>query len=204
MTPPAVLDLDFVAAPRSTRLGRSVLVAGLVSASVGAGFSGEAWLARRAEQDALSNLSLEVPQRVARAPADPALVRAAAIVSRELQMPWGQLLLALESVPSRDIAVLAVEPAAVQHTLRITAEARHADAMMDYVAQLKKQSLTQVVLTSHQIQAQTPGTPIRFQVQARWGESVTGKQTAPVLAASVSPTTTAAIGSARAAGAEQP
>jgi len=181
-----------------------VLVAGLVCAVVGAGFAADAWLARQAEQDALSNLSFENPQRSARAPADPALVRAAAVVTRELQMPWGQLLLALERVPARDVAVLTIEPAAAQRTLRITADARHPDAMLDYLAQLKQQSLTQVVLTSHQIQAQTPGTPIRFQVQARWGESVASAPTAPVLADGAPPTTTAAVGSTAAAGSEQP
>jgi hypothetical protein len=204
MTLPLVLDLDFVSAPRSTWLGRGVLAAGFVCAAVGAGFSADAWLARQAERDALSRLSLERPQRASRAPADPALVRSAAIVRSELQMPWGQLLLALERVPSRDVAVLAIEPAAAQRTLRITADARHADAMLDYLAQLKQQSLTQVVLTSHQLQAQTPGTPIRFQVQARWGESVAGTQAAPVLAAGAPPTTTAAIGSSQAVGLEQP
>ena len=204
MTGPLILDLDFVAAPRSTWLGRCVLFAGLVCAAVGAGFAADAWVARQAEQDALSSLTLGIPQRVARAPADPALVRAAAIVRRELQMPWGQLLLALEKASTRDVAVLTIEPTAAQRTLRITADARNADAMLDYLAQLKQQSLTQVVLTSHQFQAQTPGTPIRFQVQARWGENVASTQTAPVLAAGAPPTTTAAIGSTDAAGPEQP
>lgn len=204
MTRPLILDLDFVAAPRSTWLGRAVLVAGLVCAMAGAALAADAWLARQAEQDALSTLALEHPPRASLVPADPALVRSAAIVRRELQMPWGQLLLALERVPSRDVAVLTIEPAAAQRTLRITADARNADAMLDYLAQLKQQSLTQVVLTSHQLQAQSPGTPIRFQVQARWGESVTSTQTAPVLAAGAPPTTTAANGSTKAAGGEQP
>jgi Tfp pilus assembly protein PilN len=194
MTRPLILDLDFVSAPRSTWVGRGVLVAGLACAAIGAGVGTDAWLARHAEQDALAGLALEQPRRVERAPADPALLRSAAIVKRELQMPWGQLLLALERVPSHDVAVLSIEPAATQRTLRITADARHADAMLDYLAQLKQQSLTQVVLTSHQFQAQTPGTPIRFQVQARWGEGATVAEAPPVLAAGIAPTATAAIG----------
>ena len=28
-----------------------------------------------------------------------------------------------------------------------------------------------VILSSHQVQAQAPGTPVRFQIQAQWGES---------------------------------
>lgn len=199
-----LLDLDFVAAPRSTWLGRAVLVAGLVCAAAGAGLAADAWRARQAEQDVLSNLTRGRPQGAVNAAADPVLVRAAAVVKRELQMPWGQLLLALEKVPSRDVAVLMIEPAAAQRTLRITADARHPDAMLDYLAQLKQQTLTHVVLTSHQLQPQTPGTPIRFQVQARWGESVTSTQAAPVLAAGSPPTTTAAIGPATTAGTEQP
>ena len=31
--------------------------------------------------------------------------------------------------------------------------------------------LSSVVLVSHQVQAQAPGTPIRFQVQAQWGDT---------------------------------
>lgn len=204
MIRPPILDLDLVAAPRSTWLGRGVLAAGLACAAIGAAFAVEAWFARQTEQEVLSTLSIENPQRATRAAADPALVRSAAIVRRELQMPWGQLLLALERVPSRDVAVLTIEPASAQRTLRITADARHADAMLDYLAQLKQQSLTHVVLTSHQVQAQTPGTPIRFQVQARWGESVTSAQPAPVLAADAAPTATAAVGSSTSAGPERP
>lgn len=193
MKPSRHLDLDFIAAPRATRVGRGVLLLGVLGAAVGAGFAADAWHARAAEQEVLSGLVVANAPRVSRVPPDPAMVRVAAMVTSELQMPWGQLLLALEAIPSRDVAVLTIEPTAAQRTLRITADARHADAMLDYVAQLKQQALTQVVLTSHQFQPQTPGAPIRFQVQARWGDVARSGLAAPVLAAGVS---TVAAGSA--------
>lgn len=193
------LDLDFIAAPRSTWLGRGVLLLGVLCAVAGAGLAATAWQARQTEQDALADLSRSSSRRVSRVPADPALVRSAASVARDLQMPWGQLLQALEGIPSRDVAVLSIEPTAAQRTLRITADARNADAMFDYLAQLKQQALTQVVLTSHQVQPQVPGTPIRFQVQARWGDNLKSSQPAPVIAATpsrVAAGSTAAIGAA--------
>src|SRR5262249_49050418 len=67
------------------------------------------------------------------------------------------------------VALQIVEPVVSRQSLRITADARHFDALVDYLEQLQARSLTNVVLISHQIQAQQPGTPIRFQVQAKWG-----------------------------------
>jgi hypothetical protein len=42
--------------------------------------------------------------------------------------------------------------------------------MLSYLGALQRDDrLNTVVLVSHQVQAQTPGTPVRFQVQAGWG-----------------------------------
>jgi hypothetical protein len=40
--------------------------------------------------------------------------------------------------------------------------------MLDFLEALRAQDLREVVLVSHQVQAQTPGTPLRFQARAVW------------------------------------
>ncbi len=94
--------------------------------------------------------------------------RATATALRELQVPWATLFVALESVAGRNVALLSIEPSAQSQEVRITAEAKNSGAMLDFLEALRGQSLREVVLVSHQIQAQTPGTPVRFQARAQW------------------------------------
>ena len=83
-------------------------------------------------------------------------------------MPWATLFVALESVAGRNVALLSIEPSAQRQEVRITAEAKNSEAMLDFLEALRGQSLREVVLVSHQIQAQAPGTPLRFQARAQW------------------------------------
>jgi hypothetical protein len=94
--------------------------------------------------------------------------RATATALRELQVPWATLFVALESVAGRNVALLSIEPSAQSQEVRITAEAKNSGAMLDFLEALSGQSLREVVLVSHQVQAQTPGTPVRFQARAQW------------------------------------
>ena len=94
--------------------------------------------------------------------------RASASIVRELQVPWGKLFGALEAVSGQDVALLSVEPSAQRHELRMVVEAKSTGAMLDFLEALRAQSLRDVVLVSHQVQARTPGTPIRFQARAVW------------------------------------
>ena len=103
-------------------------------------------------------------------PAYLAKVKSTQQVSRNLAAPWVDLLDAIESAPQQSVALLAAEPATAKQSFRLTAEARDLDAMLGYLAALQKDPrLVSVVLVSHQVQVQTPGRPIRFQVQAGWG-----------------------------------
>lgn len=102
-------------------------------------------------------------------PQDVHSARATAAVVRELQVPWATLFAALESVAGRNVALLSVEPSALRQEVRIVAEAKTSGAMLDFLEALRAQSLREVVLVSHQLQAQTPGAPIRFQARALWG-----------------------------------
>ena len=50
-----------------------------------------------------------------------------------------------------------------------TAEAKNSAAMLDYLQGLQSsKEFSNVWLTSHLVQAQTPGTPVRFIVQLKW------------------------------------
>lgn len=97
--------------------------------------------------------------------------RNAALIRNQLRTPWPELLKLLESAPVENVALISVEPVAARGQLRLSAEARNIPTMLDYLAFLQRQrALTQVVLMSHQVQRQTPGSPVRFQIQAQWGE----------------------------------
>jgi len=171
------LKLDFApAARRAPALGWVLLGAGGVAAIVATLQFQLAHAARSREAGALTELSEQLQERRAgagrtqRADArDARRAQAAAAVARELQVPWATLLGSLEAVAGRDVALLVVEPSAARQTVRITAEARSSGAMLDYLDALRAQGLADVALVSHQVQAQAPGTPWRFQAQARWG-----------------------------------
>jgi len=94
--------------------------------------------------------------------------KAANQVARELQVPWAELLAALEAVPNPEVALLGVEPSAQRKVVRITAEAKNSVAMLDYLEALQARKFSDVWLASHAIQTQTPGTPVRFVVQLKW------------------------------------
>lgn len=103
-------------------------------------------------------------------PAELARTRAVRLVAQNLVTPWADLLESLESAPNRSVALLSVEPSVSKKSIRLTAEARTTQEMLAYLGALQRDDrLNTVVLVSHQVQAQAPGTPVRFQVQAGWG-----------------------------------
>jgi len=88
-------------------------------------------------------------------------------VVRQLTLPWGSLVGAIEQAATRDVAILQLQPDAEQRVLRLTAEARNRDAMFEYLKRLgAARELTNVVLVSHQVQRDEPQQPIQFSVQA--------------------------------------
>ena len=100
-----------------------------------------------------------------------ASARAARQVASTLMTPWADLLGSLGSAPNQAIALLSVEPSANKHSVRLTAEARDLHDMLVYLGTLQRDvRLSSVVLVSHQVQVQAPGTPVRFQIQAAWGD----------------------------------
>jgi len=171
-------DLNFAPAARRVRpLGLALLGSGVIAASLGAIVWGEAWSAQAAQANTLAALDsrdTDAAERSSRAspatPGEQARNRAALRVARGLQTPWSDLLSALEAAPHDNVALLGIEPSIAKQQVRLTAEARDPEAMLDYVAALQAdRRLSQVVLVFHQVQTQAVGKPVRFQMQSAWG-----------------------------------
>lgn len=97
-----------------------------------------------------------------------AIVRANT-VARELGRRWDRVFLAIESAKAPDVALLAIEPDARKGLVRITAEAKGKNEMLDYVGRLQAaQPLRRVMLVQHEVLSETPEKPVRFAVSAEW------------------------------------
>jgi hypothetical protein len=105
-----------------------------------------------------------------RQPAIPeAQARAVNAAIGQLNLPWRALHDAVQAATPPSVALLAFEPDARKHTLRITAETRGSDEMFDYVRALQEQEgFSSVTLARHEINDQDPNRPIRFQIDAQW------------------------------------
>jgi hypothetical protein len=90
-------------------------------------------------------------------------------VAHELARRWDRVFLAIESASARDVALLAIEPDPRKGLVRVTAEAKGKNAMLDYVARLQAaQPLQRVMLEQHEVLSQVPEKPVRFVVSAAW------------------------------------
>jgi Tfp pilus assembly protein PilN len=100
------------------------------------------------------------------APTQAATVNAAV---RQLNIPWGDLLDAMEDAAGKKIALLELRPDASAQRLHGLAEARASTDMVSYVERLKAQNVfSSVVVTSHQINEQDRNKPVRFEFIATW------------------------------------
>jgi hypothetical protein len=160
------LQLDFVA-PR--RKGRSLGVAVLVLALV---LAGHLVVKFHETQQRLQSLEaaealLGGPRPARAAPReklDEQMKSAQAIV-RQLALPWPQLVDSLERASMKEVAVLHIQPDAQSRVLRVTAEARREELMLEYLRRLGG-SFAEVHLLSHQVREDDPRRPIQFSVQA--------------------------------------
>jgi len=93
--------------------------------------------------------------------------RSAEAVVRELTLPWGSLIRALERSASRDVVLLQLQPDAQQRVLKLTAEAKNREAMFDYVRRLiASGAVAEAHIVNHQVQRDDPQRPIQFALQA--------------------------------------
>ncbi|MEQ1668575.1 MAG: hypothetical protein ABL868_08990 [Sulfuriferula sp.] len=90
-------------------------------------------------------------------------------VLRQLSVPWDSLFQALESVDSKEVTLLVLEPDMEKRLVKISAEAKTMTAMLDYIKQLENRDvLGTVYLQSHHVQLQDPEKPVRFVLLASW------------------------------------
>lgn len=89
----------------------------------------------------------------------------------QLNLPWAKIFDAIEAATPASVALLAIEPDAKKHSIKVTAETKTSDGMLDYLEQLKGQALFEaVVLTKHEVHDQDPNRPFRFHLEAIWTE----------------------------------
>jgi Tfp pilus assembly protein PilN len=90
---------------------------------------------------------------------------------RQLNIPWSELLDALEAAASPKVALLEIRPDPASQRLLGLAEARNSGDMIAYVEALKAQpQFSSALLTGHQISEQDRNKPIRFEFVAAWKE----------------------------------
>jgi hypothetical protein len=163
------LELDYVTAPRRSRaLGLLLLVLSLVTAGV---LVERYRTVSQALQQIEAAQALLGPERLALRARSPARLDEEAkqveAVLRQLALPWGAIIESVEDATSADVALLQLQPDAQQRQLRLGAEARTPQAMLEYLQRLAAaRALSDVHVVSHQVQVEDPQHPVRFTVQA--------------------------------------
>ncbi len=166
---PRRLDLDHLAPPRRSRwLGFLLLALAVVAAGEMTQHYQEAQLALERQEAVQGMLNVQRPaaKSIPKGRLEEQLRSAEAVV-RQLTLPWGRLIETLETTGSKDIAILQVQPDAQQRVLRVTAEARNQEAMVEYLKRLSEvPGFAYVHLINHQVQQDHPQRPIQFAAQA--------------------------------------
>ena len=96
-------------------------------------------------------------------------VRKANRIIRQLNTPWEDVFGALERSNGDHVALLSLESDPASAQVRVSAEARNARRMLEYMDRLHKDGrLWPAVLQTHQIMIEDPLRPIRFTYTASW------------------------------------
>lgn len=94
---------------------------------------------------------------------------AAREAKEKLSVAWGDLFVRLEMHRPKNIALVALEADARKTEATLTAEARTAKDMLDYIEQLKAEAgFASVTLASHALQENDPHLPLRFVLRLIW------------------------------------
>lgn len=171
------LMLDFQPSRRSGPLGWSLLAVGVVLSLICVAVQ-----QHLSDQTAQQQGHLQTAQRVltgddgGKVSLTPAQIREQAQnlaemrkVSQQLRRPWERLFAMLEAMPRGDIALLTLTPDARKGQVRISAEAKDLDAMLDFHRNLEaSDELSDVSLLSHEIVANVPEHPVQFNLSATW------------------------------------
>ena len=168
------LSLDYERKPsRASRLGALILLLGLIAVLIVADLTVQVNREKSDSESALSRTERKRVPTIRGTERDPKRsaeeLKIADAIAERLTLPWADLFDALEASSNNSVALLALEPDLAKRVLRITAEAKNKADMLAYVHRLNEDSrLLNVHLMDHQLQAQTPGEPVRFSIQASW------------------------------------
>lgn len=165
------LQIDYIVTPRRPRwLGYALLAVALaIAGDLVVRYQAMQLELKRVEtaKDLLST-ERRAPQPIPKGRLDEQVKNAEAVV-RQLALPWALLIQTLEEAAIKEVAILQLQPEAQQRLLKITAEARTNETMLEYLRRLAAaKTLSEVHLLSHQVQTEDPQRPIQFAVQARF------------------------------------
>ena len=173
------LQLDFQQAlPQLHWSGLLVLAAGLVCA----GITLSSHLALQT-QISSADQRVAAAQRVLRRQAPPPKPAAPTPLQLEqtkqanevlalLSLPWQDALSQIEGTQSSELALLSIEPDMQKGLIRLGGEAKSYQAILLYMKALQtRPGLSEVVLQTHDVEDQKPGTPTHFLITARWSKT---------------------------------
>ena len=170
------LNLDYVAPPTTWRRGSALFIAGAVLLLIAVREYREVRHEVNAQQYVVSQLRKAgagaAPGRAFERSSSGSLADEVRIAERtltRLSLRWDELFAGLESAKSERVGLLAIEPDAEKHVVKLTAEAASASDMLDYVNRLLSSGrFTDVVLASHHAKQTDSSKPVRFIVTAAW------------------------------------
>lgn len=163
------LELDYVAPPRRPRWPGLLLLA--LSVAIAAALLDRHLRLQGELQrfEAARGLLGGAPRAARAVPAQRLAEEAkdAAAVVRQLALPWAAIIETVEAAAHPDVGLLQLQPDAPQRILRLSAEAKDREAMLEYLRRLgQSKLLLDAHLLSHQLQSEDPRRPIQFAVQA--------------------------------------
>ena len=81
--------------------------------------------------------------------------------------PWSEIVRSVEEAATGEVAVLLLQPDALRRELRLSAEARNQDMMLEFLRRLASvKVLADVHVVRHQVQMEDPERPVNFSILA--------------------------------------
>jgi hypothetical protein len=165
------LNFDFRQAPRSASWARWLLFAAAFAFATDLGYSYRTLKAEIARKEARllaaprhGRPALATPRNV-----DEDELQSARDTIRQLGTPWPRLFNAIEAVHAGGVALLAIEPDAMNGTVVVSGEAKDYPLLLKFVASLEQSGgLRKVHLQKHDVLANDPRRAIAFTVSASW------------------------------------
>ena len=162
------LQLDFVAPRRRARAAGLLVLAASLALAGGLVFKYTEVKRALYQLDAAQAL-LETARPARALPREGAEgeLKSAREAVRQLALPWAKLIDSLERASNREVALLHIQPDAQNRVLRLTAETRREELMLEYLRRLGRTgAFADVHLLNHHVREDDPARPIQFSVQA--------------------------------------